>query len=127
MRFTPPRFFLTLDRVLILSAAVINFIQFFPIYATYNIYVTPVDSGLVKPDNYQPPLIINIHRPFANYIQNDVYSYRKFSSGDYTLLCNIRSTYAWSCIHGTISVGSAITSLSPAAQDDMELAFPVAS
>jgi hypothetical protein len=55
--------------------------------------ITLVDPGLVKPDNYQPPFIIDIYLPLATCIQNYVYSYRKFASGDYTLLYNILSTY----------------------------------
>jgi hypothetical protein len=47
-----------------------------------NLSITPVDPGLVKPDNYQ---IINIHLPFVTCIQNDIYSYGKFSSG--VILC----------------------------------------
>jgi hypothetical protein len=48
--------------------------------------ITPVDPGLIKPDNYHPPLIINIYLPFSTCIQNYIYSYRKFSSGYYALL-----------------------------------------
>jgi hypothetical protein len=55
--------------------------------------ITPVNPGLIKPDNYHPPLIINIYLPFTTSIQNYVYSYRKFSSGDYALLYNILSTF----------------------------------
>jgi hypothetical protein len=34
--------------------------------------ITPVDPGLIKPDSYHPPLIINICLPLAPYIQNYV-------------------------------------------------------
>jgi hypothetical protein len=55
--------------------------------------ITPVAPGLLKPDNYHPLLIINFHLPFASFTQNYVYSYRKFSSGDYALLYNILSNF----------------------------------
>jgi hypothetical protein len=32
--------------------------------------IISVDPGLIKPDNYHPPLIINIYLSFATYIQN---------------------------------------------------------
>jgi hypothetical protein len=35
--------------------------------------IIPVDSVLIKADNYHPPLIINIYLPFAICIQNYVY------------------------------------------------------
>jgi hypothetical protein len=54
--------------------------------------ITSVDHGLIKPDNYHPPLITNIYLPFTTCIQNYLCSYRKFFSGDYALLYNILST-----------------------------------
>jgi hypothetical protein len=35
--------------------------------------ITPVDPGLIKTDNYNPPLIINICLPFATCVRNYVY------------------------------------------------------
>jgi hypothetical protein len=60
-----------------------------------------VDLGLVKPDYYHSPLIIIISLPFVSYVQNCIYSYRKFALGDFTLLYNIISTYTydWSCVY----------------------------
>jgi hypothetical protein len=55
--------------------------------------ITPVYPGCKKPDNYHPPLIIDIYLPFATCIQNYVYSYRKFLSGDYALLYTTLSTF----------------------------------
>ncbi|PNF20040.1 hypothetical protein B7P43_G05817 [Cryptotermes secundus] len=89
-----------------------------------DISITPVDSGLIKPDNYHPPLIINICLSLATCIQNYKYSYRKFSSGDYALLYNNLSTYDWSCVYGTTSVDSAVAGLNAAVQDAMEHAIP---
>jgi hypothetical protein len=78
----------------------------------------------MKPDNYHLHLIKNIHQPFATCMHNYVYSYRKFSSGDYKLLYNILSTYACSCVYNTTSVDSAVTSLNAAVQDAMKHAIP---
>jgi hypothetical protein len=86
--------------------------------------ITPVDRGLIKPDNYHPPLITNIYLSFTACIQNYVYSYRKFSSGDYALLYNILSTFDWSCVYGTTSIDSAVACLNAAVQDAMEHAIP---
>jgi hypothetical protein len=57
-------------------------------------------------------------------MENYVYSYRKFSSGDYALLYNILSTFDWSCVYGTTSVDSAVACLNAAVQDAMEHAIP---
>jgi hypothetical protein len=60
------------------------------IFANFSgLYITSVDSGVVKPGNYHPTLVIDIYFSFFSYIQNYKYSYRKFASGDYTLLYNI--------------------------------------
>jgi hypothetical protein len=86
--------------------------------------ITPFDPGLIKPHNYHHPLIINIYLPFTTCIQNYVYSYRKFSPGDYSMLYNILSTFYWSCVYGTTSVDSAVASLNAAVQHAMEHAIP---
>jgi peptidoglycan biosynthesis protein MviN/MurJ (putative lipid II flippase) len=66
-------------------------------------------------------IIINIYLLFATKIENYVYSYRKFSSGDYTLLYNILSAYDWSCVRVYLA-DSAVASLSAALQHAMEQA-----
>jgi hypothetical protein len=86
--------------------------------------ITPIYPGLIKPDNYHPPLTINIQLPFATYVQNYVYCYRKYSSGDYALLYNLLSNFDWSCVYGTTSVDSIVASLNAAVQDAMEYAIP---
>jgi hypothetical protein len=86
--------------------------------------VAPVDPGLIKPDNYHPHLITNICLPIATCVQNYVYSYRKFSSGDYALLYNTLSTYDWSCVYDTTYVDSAVTCLNAAVEDATEQAIP---
>jgi hypothetical protein len=86
--------------------------------------IIPVDPGLIKSVNYHPSLITNIYLPLTTCIQNYVYSYRKFSFGDYALLYNILSTFNWSCLYGNTSVDSAVACLSVAVQDAMEHAIP---
>jgi hypothetical protein len=86
--------------------------------------VTPVDLWLATPDNNHHLLIISMYLPFSISIQNYVYWYRKFSSGDYALFQNILSTYDWSCVHGTTSVDLVIASLSAAVQNAMEQTIP---
>jgi hypothetical protein len=70
-------------------------------YKLSDLRIALVDPGLIKPDNYHLPLIINIYLPFTTFIQNYVHSYRKFSSGDYALFYNMLSTIDWSCVYGT--------------------------
>jgi hypothetical protein len=86
--------------------------------------ITPVDPGLIKPDNYHSPLIINVSLPLSNCSQSVVSSYHKFSSGNYALLYHILSTTDWSCVYGTSSVDSAITCLNAVVQDALECAIP---
>jgi hypothetical protein len=86
--------------------------------------VDPVDPGLIKPDNYHPPLIINICLFIATCVQNYAYSYRKLSSGDYALLYTTLSTHDWSGVHDTTSVDSAVACLNAAVQDAIEQAIP---
>jgi hypothetical protein len=63
--------------------------------------------------------------PFATCTQNyvRVYSYRKFASGDYTLIYNILPTYDWSSVYGTTSVDAAVASLNAVVSDAMEQAI----
>jgi hypothetical protein len=53
-----------------------------------------------------------------------IYSYPKYSSGDYALLYNNLSTFDWSCVYGTTSFNSAVGCLNEAVQDVMENAIP---
>jgi hypothetical protein len=82
--------------------------------------ITLVDPGLIKPDNYHPPMIINICLPFGTCIQNVVYSFCKFSSGDYALLYDTLSNFDWSGVYGTTSVAP----LNAAVQEAMDQAIP---
>jgi hypothetical protein len=86
--------------------------------------ITFADSGIVKPDAYHPPLIIDILFPTATTARNCEYSYYKFASGDYTRLYNILSTHDWSSVYNSTSVDDAVASLTSAVQDVMEQAIP---
>jgi hypothetical protein len=89
--------------------------------------ITPVDPGLIKPNNYHPPpLWLSIFicpLPLVFRITN-IYSYRKFSSPDYALLYNDLSTFDWSCVYDTTNVDSAVAYLNATVQDTMEHAIP---
>jgi hypothetical protein len=85
--------------------------------------ITLVDSVLIKPDNYHPLLLININLLFATFIQNYLYSYRKFSYGDYTLLYNILSIFDWSCVNGTTPFDFTVACLNATVQNTMEQAI----
>jgi hypothetical protein len=86
--------------------------------------ITPVNPGLIKPEYFHPPLYIKIPLPFVICAQNYIYSYRNYTSGDYTLLYNIVSTYDWSSVYGTTCVDSTVTNLNTAVCGAMEQAIP---
>jgi hypothetical protein len=71
-----------------------------------------IDSGIIKPDDYHPPFVIDVFLPFNASTCRCEYSYRKFASGDYTLLYNILSAYDWSFMYSITSVDGAVTLLS---------------
>jgi hypothetical protein len=115
MRSTCPRVFITLVSALkaVGSSDLLDLIvSYFMV-----LRIIFVHSGIVKPDNYPPPLVSDIHLPFVSCIQNYEYPYLKFASGDYTKLYNILSVYDWSCVHDTSSVDAAVASLNPTVQD----------
>jgi hypothetical protein len=120
MRYTPSRVFLTLVSALNLSAAMIylSFSYFIMLRITF------VHYGIVKPDNYHPPLVIDIYLPFVSWIQNYECPYLKFASGDYTKLYDILSIYDWSCVHDTTSVDAAVAGLNATVQNAMKQGNP---
>jgi hypothetical protein len=69
-------------------------------------------------------MVIGITLPLVSRTQVCEFSYRKYTSGNYAILYNILSNYAWSCVYGASSVNSAVTSLSVAVQDAMDQAVP---
>jgi hypothetical protein len=69
-------------------------------------------------------MLIGITLPLVSPTQICEFSYRKYTSGDYTLLYNILSNYDWSCVYGTSSVDAAVASLSAVVQDATDQAIP---
>jgi hypothetical protein len=57
--------------------------------------LVPVDSHLVTPDTYHPPLSIDVLLPHINNNLNSEFSYRIYSGGNYTLLYNLLSSNDW--------------------------------
>jgi hypothetical protein len=97
----------------------------FSIFSDLRSTRTFVDSGIVKPDIYRPRLVImDVYLSFANCTQNCGYSCRKFASGNYTVLCNILSTYGCFCVYDAPSLDVAVTSLNAIAQDAMGQTIP---
>jgi hypothetical protein len=82
-----------------------------------------IDSGIIKPDTYHPPFVIDVFLPFDASTRNCEYSYRKFASGDYPLLYNILSTYDWSFMYNITSVDDAVTSLDAVVLNAMDQAI----
>jgi hypothetical protein len=56
------------------------------------------DVSVVKPDAFHPPIVIEV--PFDLHISASYHarSYRKYASGDYSLLFSFLSNYDWSCV-----------------------------
>jgi hypothetical protein len=95
------------------------------VFTNFSAYdITFPDSGIIKPDTYHPLMVIGITLPLVNPTQNCEYSYRKYASGDYTLLYTILTNYDWSCVYDTSSADAAAASLSAVVQDAMEQAIP---
>jgi hypothetical protein len=88
------------------------------------LHINFIDSGIIKPDAYHPPFVIDASLPFDASTRNYEYSYHKFASGDYTLLYNILSTYDWSFMYGIASVDDAVTSLNAVFLNAMDQAIP---
>jgi hypothetical protein len=86
--------------------------------------IIQVDPGLIKPDNYHPPLLINLNLPSIACTYNYRYFYRKFSSGNYVWLYNILSTFECSSVYGASFVDSAVACLNAAVQDAIEQSMP---
>jgi hypothetical protein len=83
-----------------------------------------IDSGIIKPDAYHPPFVIDFFLPFDASTHNFVYSYCKFASWDYILLYNILLTYDWSFMYSITSVDDAVTSLNAVVLNSMDQAIP---
>jgi hypothetical protein len=71
----------------------------------------PANFGLVKPDSYHPPLIIDVSLPYVNKYFNCEFSYQNFAAGNYSLLYSILLTYDWSRVHKASSVDAAVASM----------------
>jgi hypothetical protein len=80
--------------------------------------------NFIKPNAYHPPFVMDVFLPFDASTHNCEYSYRKFASGDYTLLYNILSTYDWSFMYSITSVDDAVTSLNAVVLNAMDQAIP---
>jgi hypothetical protein len=88
------------------------------------LHINLIDSGIIKPDAYLRPFVVDIFLPFDTSTHNCEYSYRKFASGDYTLLYNILSIYDWPLMYNITSVDDAVTSLSAVVLNAMNQAIP---
>jgi hypothetical protein len=95
------------------------------VFSNFNDFeITIPDSAIIKPDNYHPPMVIDVSLPLVSPTQNGPFDYFKYDSGDYALLYNILSSHDWSCVYDASSIDSAVFNLTEAVQDAMEQAIP---
>jgi hypothetical protein len=84
------------------------------------------DEGVVKPDAYHPPIVIEI--PLDLHISTSyARSYRKYASGDYSLLFRLLFNYDWSCVYSNNTVEAAVDSFTNVILQAMDLANPPGS
>jgi hypothetical protein len=88
------------------------------------IQAVPATSGLVTPDAYHPPLLIDVILPYKKNNLNCWSRHYIYAAGDYSLLYNLLCTYDWSNVYEAVSVDAAVTSLNAAVLGAMELAIP---
>jgi hypothetical protein len=78
---------------------------------------------LVEPDTFHPSIAIDLSIFLPPYAQS-LRSFHNYASGDYSLLYTLLSSYDWSRVYRESSVDSAVTQLSAAVSEAMDLAVP---
>jgi hypothetical protein len=81
------------------------------------------DEGVVKPDAYHPSIVIEILLDLHN-STSCAHSYRKYASGDYSLLFSFLFNYDWSCVYSNNTVEAAVDSFTNVIPQAMDLALP---
>jgi hypothetical protein len=122
MRFIPPFVTLVWMRRTILSGDPICLILFFPnfVYISFDY----LDHGLVHPDPFHPPFIIDCIIPLRRNNQNFNTPYKRYSVGDYVWLHNALFTYDWSALYNETSVDAAVDRLNAVVAQAINLAVP---
>jgi hypothetical protein len=82
------------------------------------------DIGVVKPDAYHPPIVIEIPLDLHNSTSYHTHCYRKYASGDYNLLFSFLFNYDWSCVYSNNTVEAAVGSFTNLILQAMDLAVP---
>jgi hypothetical protein len=86
-------------------------------YSSSNFVDLSVDHaeyGLVQPDHFHSPFIIDFTMPVGHYKHNCNISYKRFSAGDYAVLYNALSNYDRSSLYNETSVDAAVDRLNVA-------------
>jgi hypothetical protein len=68
-------------------------------------------NGVVQPDNFHPPFIIDCIMPVRRIKQNCNILHKRFSAGNYAVLYNALYNYDWSSLYNETSVDSAVDRL----------------
>ncbi|PNF19791.1 hypothetical protein B7P43_G14658 [Cryptotermes secundus] len=89
-----------------------------------NFSLISVDQGLVHPDPFHPPFIIDCKIPLRQSNQNFSTPCKLYSAGDYALLYNALFTYDWSALYNETSVDAAVDQLNIAVMQAINLAVP---
>jgi hypothetical protein len=82
------------------------------------------DIGVVKPDAYHPPIVIEIPLDLHNSTSYHAHSYRKYASGDYSLLFSFLFNYDWPCVYSNNTVEAAVDNFTNVILGAMDLAVP---
>jgi hypothetical protein len=82
------------------------------------------DAGVVKPNAFHPPIVIEIPLDLHNSMSYHAHSYHKYASGDYSLLFSFLFNYDWSCVYSNNTVDAAVDSFTDVILQDMDLAVP---
>jgi hypothetical protein len=82
------------------------------------------EYGLVQPDHFHSPFIIDSTMPVLCSKRNCNIFYKTSSAGDYTVPCNALSNYDWSLLYNETSIDAAVDRLNVAVTQAIDLAVP---
>jgi hypothetical protein len=95
------------------------------VFTNFNqLHINFIDSGIVKPDAYYPPLFNHVFMLFEISTCKCVYSNYVFAFQDH-MLYNVLLTYDWSFMYKIISIDDVVASLNAVVQNAMVQAVPM--
>jgi hypothetical protein len=89
----------------------------------FDLSVDHAEHGLVQPDHFHSPLIIDCTMPVRRFKQNFNIFYKRCSAGDYELLYNALSTYDWTWLYNETSLDAGVHRLNHAQAIDLAVPY----